>query len=68
MVRINNLLVLGTAAVFGLANVDAYDNGAPHSKLPVLGWSSWVALGPGAEHPIFDYCDEESVMNAVGKH
>ena len=23
----------------------AFDNGAPHSRLPVLGWSSWVALG-----------------------
>ena len=27
----------------------AYDNGAPVSKLPPLGWSSWVALGPGNE-------------------
>ena len=43
----------------------AYDNGAPNSKLPVLGWSSWVALGPGAEHPIFDYCDEDSVKHAI---
>ena len=32
----------------------AYDNGAPNSRLPPLGWSSWVALGPGAKHPIFD--------------
>ena len=43
----------------------AYDNGAPHSRLPTLGWSSWVALGPGSEHPIFDYCDEASVMAAA---
>ena len=43
----------------------AYNNGAPNSKLPALGWSSWVALGPGAEHPIFDYCDESGVMAAV---
>lgn len=43
----------------------AYDNGAPNSKLPVLGWSSWVALAPADAHPIFDYCDEESVMHAV---
>lgn len=42
--------------------VAAYDNGAPYSRLPTLGWSSWVALGPGAEHPIFDFCDEQSVM------
>jgi alpha-galactosidase len=44
----------------------AYDNGAPHSKMPALGWSSWVALGPGADSsqagaPIFDFCDEASV-------
>lgn len=43
------------ALVFG------YDNGAPNSRLPTLGWSSWVALGPGAEHAVFDYCDEFSV-------
>jgi alpha-galactosidase len=43
----------------------AYNNGAPHSRLPVLGWSSWVALGPGAEHPVFDYCDEFSVMQSI---
>ena len=43
----------------------AYNNGAPNSKLPALGWSSWVALGPGAEHPIFDYCEESGVMAAV---
>eukprot|EP00943_MAST-04B_sp_MAST-4B-sp1_P000007 g7.t1 len=43
----------------------AYDNGAKHSKLPPLGWSSWVALGPGDEHPIFDYCDEDSVKAAI---
>lgn len=42
----------------------AYDNGAPGSRLPVLGWSSWVALGPGSDHPIFDYCDEFSVKSA----
>jgi hypothetical protein len=42
-----------------------YDNGAPHSRLPPLGWSSWVALGPGAEHPIFDYCDEDNVRNSI---
>jgi alpha-galactosidase len=43
----------------------AYDNAAPFSRLPVLGWSSWVALGPGAEHPIFDFCDEFSVMQSI---
>jgi hypothetical protein len=43
----------------------AYNNGAPGSKLPVLGWSSWVALGPGEAHPIFDYCDEASVKAAA---
>ena len=44
--------------------VAAYDNAAPGSRLPVMGWSSWVALGPGASHPIFDYCDEFSVKAA----
>ena len=44
-------------AFIAMHQVSAYDNGAPGSRLPVLGWSSWVALGPGAEHPIFDYCD-----------
>jgi len=43
----------------------AYDNGAPHSRLPVMGWSSWVALSPLGEHPIFDYCDESSVKTAA---
>eukprot|EP00658_Telonema_sp_P-2_P058724 TRINITY_DN4726_c0_g1_i4.p1 TRINITY_DN4726_c0_g1~~TRINITY_DN4726_c0_g1_i4.p1 ORF type:complete len:401 (-),score=73.61 TRINITY_DN4726_c0_g1_i4:40-1242(-) len=43
----------------------AYDNQAPGSRLPVLGWSSWVALGPGGQHPIFDYCDEASVKAAA---
>jgi alpha-galactosidase len=48
-----------------LAPAAAYDNGAPHSRLPALGWSSWVALGPGDEHPVFDYCDENSVKAAA---
>ena len=43
----------------------AYDNGAPNSRLPPLGWSSWVALGPKAQHPIFDYCDETNVKHAI---
>ena len=46
------------------ATLTAYDNNAPNSRLPVLGWSSWVALGPDASHPIFDYCDEFSVKAA----
>ena len=45
--------------------VVSYDNGAPGSRLPVMGWSSWVALGPAASHPIFDYCDEASVKHAA---
>eukprot|EP01060_Flectonema_neradi_P023696 TRINITY_DN31999_c0_g1_i1.p1 TRINITY_DN31999_c0_g1~~TRINITY_DN31999_c0_g1_i1.p1 ORF type:complete len:409 (+),score=59.07 TRINITY_DN31999_c0_g1_i1:135-1361(+) len=45
--------------------VAAYNNGAPYSRLPPMGWSSWVALGPNGSHPIFDYCDETSVMDAV---
>ena len=50
---------LGLAA---LAPVRAYPNGAPGARLPSLGWSSWIALGPGAEAPVFDFCDEFSVM------
>ncbi|CAE7526244.1 unnamed protein product [Symbiodinium sp. KB8] len=45
--------------------VRAYDNNAPYSKLPPMGWSSWVALGPGADHPVFDFCDEGSVRRAI---
>ena len=47
------------------SSVLGYDNNAPHSRLPVMGWSSWVALGPGKAHPIFDYCDEASVKAAA---
>ncbi len=43
----------------------AYDNGAPGARLPTLGWSSWIALGPGAQAPIFDYCDEFGVMASI---
>jgi len=57
------LHVAVTASI--VAAVLAYDNGAPHSLLPPLGWSSWVALGPGADHPVFDYCDEFSVKAAA---
>ena len=43
----------------------AYDNGAPHSRLPPLGWSSWDALAAGADHPIRDFCDTVSVKAAA---
>ena len=48
----------------------AYDNGAPNSRLPPLGWSSWVALGPDADTdhaatPVFDFCDEVSVKASM---
>ena len=48
-----------------LSTTVAYNNGAPNSRLPPLGWSSWVALGPGAEHPTFDFCDEASVQASI---
>jgi alpha-galactosidase len=54
------LLLLGLAS-----KAQAYDNNAPFSRLPTLGWSSWVSLGPGADHPVFDFCDEQSVMAAA---
>jgi len=57
------LLLLAVPAV-------AYDNGAPHSRKPPLGWSSWVGLGPDwdkdeASAPVFDFCDEASVKMSV---
>lgn len=56
---------LTASALLLASSVSAYDNGAPYSRLPPLGWSSWVGLGPGAAHPIFDYCDERGVMAAA---
>mmetsp|Transcript_39657 Transcript_39657/g.123579 ORF Transcript_39657/g.123579 Transcript_39657/m.123579 type:complete len:522 (+) Transcript_39657:61-1626(+) len=56
----------GLAVLLGaLGTAAAYDNGAPHSRTPPLGWSSWVSLAPEDNHPIFDYCDEESVKHAA---
>lgn len=43
----------------------AYDNQAPNARLPTLGWSSWVGLGPAASDPVFDFCDEFSIRAAV---
>ena len=43
----------------------AFDNGAPFSRLPPMGWSSWDALGPGADHPVRDFCDTVSVKAAA---
>ncbi len=43
----------------------AYDNGAPNARLPTMGWSSWIALGPGAAHPVFDYCDAAGIKAAA---
>ena len=63
--------MLRTAATLLLATSSrAYDNGAPHSRKPPLGWSSWVALGPdaasdAAKAPIFDFCDEASVLASI---
>ena len=51
--------------VQALLAVCAYDNGAPHSRLPPLGWSSWVALGREGKHPVLDYCDDASVHIAI---
>ena len=57
--------IIATLTISLCSFVTAYDNGAAHSKLPPLGWSSWVALGPGDQHPVFDYCDEASVKAAI---
>ncbi len=58
---------MARAAVFTAlaAGVAAYDNGAPNARLPTLGWSSWIALGPGAGAPVFDYCDDFSIRAAA---
>ena len=56
MLSLSCLSVILTAVL-----VQGYDNGAAHSRLPIMGWSSWVALAPLGEHPIFDYCDTDSI-------
>eukprot|EP00729_Bicosta_minor_P016363 gene16363-14015_t len=48
-----------------LAHTHAFDNGAPYSRLPPMGWSSWDALAAGADHPIRDFCDTISVKAAA---
>lgn len=58
-------MFLSVAILLSVVKIFAYNNGAPNSRLPALGWSSWVALGPGAHHPVFDYCDESSVMHSI---
>ena len=58
-------LIRFVAAALLVAAALGYDNDAPNSLLPPLGWSSWVALGPAADHPIFDFCDEFSVKAAA---
>jgi len=52
------------SVALALSLAAAYDNGSP-ARLPPMGWSSWIALGPGATPPIFDYCDEQSVKNSI---
>ena len=45
----------------------AYDNGAPNSRFPPMGWSSWVALSgdPAGCGHAFDYCSDRSVRQAA---
>jgi hypothetical protein len=63
---ISSRCLVGSAFLLSVPTlVAAYDNGAPNVRLPALGWASWVALGPGAAHPIFDYCDEFGVKAAA---
>ena len=60
--------MLATAALVLLAAAApsaAYPNGAPAARLPTLGFSSWIALGPGAAHPVFDYCDDAGIRAAA---
>mmetsp|Transcript_18185 Transcript_18185/g.42525 ORF Transcript_18185/g.42525 Transcript_18185/m.42525 type:complete len:473 (+) Transcript_18185:167-1585(+) len=63
VLRVGCILLAGRFAA-------AYDNGAPHSRLPPLGWSSWVALGRGwdTDQPRateVDFCDEASVRSSI---
>lgn len=51
-------LLVASATLF---RARAYPNGAPNARLPTLGWSSWIALGPAGSAPVFDYCDEATV-------
>ena len=53
----SRILALSACALLAAA----YPNGAPAARLPTLGWSSWIALGPPGSAPVFDYCDESSV-------
>jgi hypothetical protein len=57
--------MIALALLFLAAGVAAYDNNAPGARLPTLGWSSWIGLGPNGQHPVFDYCDEASVRAAA---
>ena len=57
------LRTLAASAAWALTA--AYNNGAPGARLPPMGWSSWIALGPGAGAPIFDYCDEAGVKASI---
>ena len=60
------LMILALLALVALPHdAHAYDNGAPHSRLPPLGWSSWDALAAGGDHPIRDFCDTVSVKAAA---
>ena len=52
---------LAALAALAASPASAYPNGAPNARLPTLGWSSWIALGPAGSAPIFDFCDEQSV-------
>ena len=51
--------------------VGAYDNGAPHSRMPPLGWSSWNALGSydaatnTGGMPQHDYCDAAGIKATI---
>ena len=61
----STMALFATASFLLVAAAHAYDNGAPNARLPTLGWSSWVGLGPAASNPVFDFCDEFSIRAAV---
>ena len=63
MLRVASVVACATLALPG--GTHAYNNGAPHSRLPPMGWSSWDALAAGADHPVRDFCDTVSVKAAA---
>ena len=55
-----SLVALGRAAT-------AYDNGAPHSRLPALGWSSWNYFASDINETVFMEIADAMVSTGLAK-